>query len=165
MSGLRENGGMSLVERIQQEMVAAMKQREVDRLSTLRMVKAAFQNKEIEQRAPLDDAQALQVLTTLIKQRKESIEQFTKGNRPDLADKEAAEIVVIEAYMPKAASEEEMQQLVHDVLGQMRSEGSELGPKEMGAVMKAIQARIQVSGIRADSRRLSEIVKGELAPK
>ena len=87
-------------------MVAAMRAREADRLSTLRMMKAAFKNKEIDQRAPLTDAQAAQVLTTLIKQRRDSIEQFTKGNRPELAAKEAAEIVVIEEYLPKAAGEE-----------------------------------------------------------
>ena len=103
---------MSLVEKIHQDMVGAMKQRAVERLSTLRMVVSALKNKEIEQRAPVTDAQAVQVLTTLIKQRKDSIEQFTKGNRPELAAKEAAEITVIEEYMPKAAGDEELRQLV-----------------------------------------------------
>ena len=99
---------MSLVEKIHRDMVEAMKQRAVERLSTLRMVKAALKNKEIDQRAPVTDAQAIQVFTTMIKQRRDSIEQFTKGNRPELAAKEAVEITVIEEYMPKAAGEEEL---------------------------------------------------------
>jgi uncharacterized protein len=154
---------MSLVEKIHEDMVGAMKQRAVDRLSTLRMVKAALKNKEIDQRAPVTDAQAVQVLTTLIKQRKDSIEQFTKGNRPELAEKEAAEIVVIEEYMPKAAGDEELRQLVTSTVADLRAQGAPLGPKDMGSVMKAIQAKIQASGLRADGRLVSEMVKGALA--
>jgi uncharacterized protein YqeY len=154
---------MSLVEKIHEDMVGAMKQRAVDRLSTLRMVKAALKNKEIDQRAPVTDAQAVQVLTTLIKQRKESIEQFTKGNRPELAEKEAAEIVVIEEYMPKAAGVEELRQLVTSTVADLRAQGAPLGPKDMGSVMKAIQAKIQASGLRADGRLVSDMVKGALA--
>jgi uncharacterized protein YqeY len=140
-----------------------MKQRAVDRLSTLRMVKAALKNKEIDQRSPVTDAQAVQVLTTLIKQRKDSIEQFTKGNRPELADKEAAEIVVIEEYMPKAAGDEELRQLVTSTVAELRAQGAALGPKDMGSVMKAVQAKIQASGVRADGRLVSEMVKSALA--
>jgi uncharacterized protein len=154
---------MSIVEKVNREMVSAMKERAADRLSTLRMVKTAFKNKEIDQRAPLTDAQAVQVLTTLIKQRKESIEQFTKGNRPELAAKEAAEIVVIEEYMPKAAGEEEIRELVTGTIAELRASGAALGPKDMGTVMKAVQAKIQASGIRADGRQVSEIVKAGLA--
>jgi uncharacterized protein YqeY len=154
---------MSLVEKIHQDMVGAMKQRSVDRLSTLRMVKAALKNKEIEQRTPVTDAQAVQVLTTLIKQRRESIEQFTKGNRPELAEKEAAEILVIEEYMPKAAGEEDLRQLVTSTVTELRSQGAQLGSKDMGTVMKAVQAKIQASGLRADGRLVSEMVKGALA--
>jgi uncharacterized protein len=154
---------MSLVEKIHQDMVGAMKQRSVDRLSTLRMVKAALKNKEIEQRTPVTDAQAVQVLTTLIKQRRESIEQFTKGNRPELADKEAAEIVVIEEYMPKAAGEEDLRQLVTATVAELRAQGAQLGSKDMGTVMKAVQAKIQAGGLRADGRLVSEMVKGALA--
>ena len=154
---------MSLVEKIHEDMVGAMKQRAVDRLSTLRMVKAALKNKEIDQRAPVTDAQAVQVLTTLIKQRKDSIEQFTKGNRPELAEKEAAEIVVIEEYMPKAAGDEELRQLVTSTMADLRAQGAPLGPKDMGSVMKAIQAKIQASGLRADGRLVSEMVKAALA--
>jgi uncharacterized protein len=155
--------GMSLVEKIHQDMVGAMKQRAVERLSTLRMVKAALKNKEIDQRAPVTDAQAIQVLTTLIKQRKESIEQFTKGNRPELAAKEAAEITVIEEYMPKAAGEEELRQLVTSTLAELRAQGSQPGSKDMGMVMKAVQAKIQASDLRADGRLVSEMVKAALA--
>ena len=154
---------MSLVEKIQEDMVGAMKQRAVDRLSTLRMVKAALKNKEIDQRAPVTDAQAVQVLTTLIKQRKDSIEQFTKGNRPELAEKEAAEIVVIEEYMPKAAGDEELRQLVTSIVLDLRMQGASLGPKDMGSVMKAVQAQIHASGMRADGRLVSEMVKAALA--
>ena len=153
---------MSLVEKIHQDMVGAMKQRSVDRLSTLRMVKAALKNKEIEQRTPVTDPQAVQVLTTLIKQRRESIEQFTKGNRPELAAKEAAEIVVIEEYMPKAAGEEDLRQLVTSTVAELRAQGAQLGSKDMGTVMKAVQAKIQAGGLRADGRLVSEMVKGAL---
>jgi uncharacterized protein len=154
---------MSLVEKIHQDMVSAMKQRSVDRLSTLRMVVSALKNKEIDQRSPVTDAQALQVLTTLIKQRRDSIEQFTKGNRPELAEKEAAEIVVIEEYMPKAAGDDELRQLVTSTLAELRSQGTQLGPKDMGTVMKAVQARVQATGLRADGRVVSDLVKTALA--
>lgn len=154
---------MTIVERTSQDMVTAMKQRAVERLSTLRMMKAALKNKEIDQRSPLTDAQAAQVLATLIKQRKDSIEQFTKGNRPELAAKEAAEILVIEEYLPKEASEEEIRDLVAGTLAGLRAEGATLGPKDMGAAMKAVQAKIKASGIRADGRQVSEIVKSALA--
>ena len=154
---------MSLVEKIHEDMVSAMKQRSVDRLSTLRMVKSALKNKEIDQRSPVTDAQAVQVLTTLIKQRKDSIEQFTKGNRPELAEKEAAEILVIEEYMPKAAGDEELRQLVTSTVADLRAQGTPLGPKDMGSVMKAVQAKIQASGLRADGRLVSEMVKAALA--
>jgi uncharacterized protein YqeY len=154
---------MSLVEKIHEDMVAAMKQRAAERVSTLRMVKSALKNKEIDQRAPVTDAQALQVLTTLIKQRRDSIEQFTKGNRPELAEKEAAEIVVIEEYMPKSAGDEELRGLVSETLAELRAQGAQPGPKDMGTVMKAVQAKIQASGLRADGRVVSEMVKSALA--
>src|SRR5579864_4091801 len=93
------NSTMSLIEQIQKDITAAMKAREEQRLSTLRMVKTALKNREIDKMAPLDDKEAQQVLSTLIKQRKESVEQFTKGGRQEMADNEAAEIKIIEAYM------------------------------------------------------------------
>jgi hypothetical protein len=154
---------MSLVEKIREDMVAAMRQRAVERLSTLRMVVAALKNKEIDQRSPVTDGQAGQVLTTMIKQRRDSIEQFTKGNRPELAEKEAAEITVIEEYMPKAAGEEELRQLVTSTLAELRAQGAAPGQKDMGVVMKAVQVRIQASGLRADGRVVSELVKAALA--
>ncbi len=154
---------MTIVERANQDMVAAMKARAVERLSTLRMMKAAFKNKEIDQRAPLSDAQAAQVLSTLINQRRDSIEQFTKGNRPELAAKEAAEIVVIEEYLPKAADEEQIRRIVAEALGELRAQGATLGPRDMGPAMKAVQAKIQAGGIRADGRMVSETVKAALA--
>src|SRR3984893_15660809 len=149
---------MSVVEKIHEDMVGAMKQRAVDRLSTLRMVKAALKNKEIDQRSPVTDAQAVQVLTTLIMQRKDSIEQFTKGNRPELAEKEAAEIVVIQEDMPKAAGDDELRQLVNSTLADLRAQGAQLGAKDMGTVMKAVQTKIQATGLRADGRLVSEMV-------
>jgi uncharacterized protein len=154
---------MSLVDKIHQDMVGAMKERAAERLSTLRMVKAALKNKEIDQRSPVTDEQAVQVLTTLIKQRRDSIEQFTKGNRPELAEKEAAEITVIEEYMPKAAGDEELRQLVTSTLAELRAQGAQLGAKDMGTVMKAVQARIKADGLRADGRVVSEMVKAALA--
>jgi uncharacterized protein len=167
MKGLRlftrDKRAMNIVERTNQDMVAAMKQRAAERLSTLRMMKTAFKNKEIDQRSPLTDTQAAQVLTTLIKQRRDSIEQFTKGNRPELAAKEAAEIEIIEEYLPKAAGEEEIRELVTSTLAELRAQGATLGPKDMGAAMKAVQAKIQAGGIRADGRQVSEMVKAALA--
>src|ERR1700747_1746485 len=102
------NPSMSLTEQIQKDIVAAMKAREEARLSCLRMVKTALMNRKIEKMAELDEKESQQVLATLIKQRKDSVEQFTEGGRQEMADKEAAEIVLIESYMPKAAGEAEI---------------------------------------------------------
>lgn len=150
---------MELVKQIDHDMIAAMKARDTERTSTLRMVKAALKNKEIDKRSPLTDAEAQQVFNTMIKQRKESIEQFQKGNRPELAAKEAREIVVIEAYLPKTASEEDLKKFVEEALA-----GTSFGPRDMGVAMKAVQARIQEAGARADGRQLSELVKARLQP-
>ena len=147
----------SVVQQVEKDIVTAMKARESERLTTLRMVKTAFKNKEIEKREPLTDAEAQQILTTLIKQRRESVEQFTKGNRPELAEKELGEIALIEGYMPKAAGEEEIKKLVEEALA-----GQTFGPKDMGAAMKTVQAKIQASGLRADGRQVSEVVKAHL---
>ncbi len=150
---------MSISEQIQKDMTAAMKARDERRLSTLRMVRAALKNKEIDKRAPLDDREALQVMSTLIKQRKDSIEQFTKGGRQELADKEAAEITLIETYMPKAAGEEEITATVRAVIAEMGSPTM----KDMGAVMKNVMAKF--AGARVDGKVVSETVKKELAGK
>lgn len=146
---------MTISERITQDVTAAMKAREEHRLSTLRMVKSAIKNKEIDKRAPLDDQEALAVLSTLIKQRKDSIEQFTKGGRKDLADKEAAEITIIEGYMPKAAGEEEIATVVRSTIAEMGSPTM----KDMGAVMKNSMAKFAASGTRVDGKVVSETVK------
>jgi uncharacterized protein YqeY len=153
---------VNLVDTITKEMIAAMKAREPERLSTLRMIKSAFKNKEIEKRAPLEDSEAVAVLTTMIKQRRESIDAFVKGNRPLLAAKEAEEIRLIETFMPKAASEPEIRAVVVEALAELRAVGTVLGPRDMGVAMKAVQAKIQAAGIRADGRLVSEIVKGEI---
>jgi uncharacterized protein YqeY len=153
----------SIAERIDKDIVAAMKARDGDRTTALRMFKTALKNKEIEKRAPLDEAESLQILASLIKQRRDSAEQFTKGNRPELAAKENAEIALIETYMPKAATEPELRKLVEETLAELAVSGTDLGPKDMGPAMKAVQARIQAAGLRAEGRQVSEIVKAELA--
>jgi uncharacterized protein YqeY len=150
---------MTLVHQIDHDMIAAMKARDAERTSTLRMAKAALKNREIEKREALTDAEAQQVFATMIKQRRDSIEQFQKGNRPELAAKEAREIVVIEAYLPKTASDEQMQALIDEALA-----GQTFGPRDIGPAMKAVQARVAASGLRADGRRLSELVKVRLNP-
>jgi uncharacterized protein YqeY len=140
-----------------------MKERAQARLDVLRMLKAAIKNKEIDKRSPLTDAEVLQTLKTLIKQRRDSIEQFTKGNRPELAEKEAAEIKVIEDYMPQQADESKVRSLVEATIAEMSSAGNRPTPKEMGLVIKDVQARIAATGLRADGKVVSEIVKAELA--
>lgn len=148
---------MELAKKVDQEMIAAMKAHDVERTSTLRMMKAALKNRQIEKRSDLTEAESQQVLTTMIKQRRESIEQFQKGNRPELAAKEAREILVIEEYMPKTASEEDLKKLVDDALA-----GTSFGPRDMGQAMKAVQAKVQEAGLRADGKVLSELVKGKI---
>jgi uncharacterized protein len=149
---------MDLAKKVDQDMVAAMKAHDVERTSTLRMVKAALKNRQIEKRSDLTDVEGLQVLTTMVKQRKDSIEQFTKGNRPELAAKEAREIVLIESYMPKTASEEDLKKLVDEALV-----GTSFGARDMGQAMKLVQAKVQESGLRADGKVLSDLVKEKLA--
>ena len=149
------------MEQIQKDITTAMKGREEQRLSTLRMVKTALKNREIEKMGPLDDKEAQQVLSTLIKQRKDSVEQFTKGGRQEMADKEAAEIKMIEAYMPKAAGEDEIGAGVKAVIAEMGSPTM----KDMGTVMKNVMARFNAAGLRVDGKQVSEAVNRELSPK
>jgi uncharacterized protein YqeY len=156
-----ENEVMSLFENIQKDMIAAMKARQEQRLSTLRMVVSALKNRQIEKRAPVDDRETMQVLQTLIKQRKDSIEQFTRGGRQDLADKEQAEVGIIEAYLPKAAGEEEVVAAVRAVIGEMGA----VTAKDVGTVMKNVMARFAASGQRVDGKQVNEIVRRELAGK
>jgi uncharacterized protein YqeY len=152
---------MSLIEQIQNDITAAMKAREEQRLSTLRMVKSALKNREIDKMAPLDEKESQAVLATLIKQRKDSVEQFTKGGRQEMADKEAAEIVLIESYLPKAAGDAEVLAGVKAVIAEMGSPAM----KDMGTVMKNVMARFSGAGMRVDGKIVSEAVKRELAGK
>lgn len=149
------------MEQIQKDIVAAMKAREEHKLSTLRMVKTALKNREIEKMAALDDKEAQQVLSTLIKQRKESVEQFTKGGRQEMADKESAEIGLIEAYLPKAAGEAEIAAGVKASIAEMGAPTM----KDMGLVMKNAMARFAAAGLRVDGKAVSEAVKAALAGK
>src|SRR5215472_290733 len=151
------NCGMSLSEQMQKDMVDAMRNKQELRLSTLRMVKAALKNKEIDKRATLDEKEELQVFTTLIKQRRDSIDAFEKGGRHELAKKEAEEIAIIEAYMPKAVSEA-------DITAAVKATITEMGAptmKDMGTVMKTVMAKFV--GARVDGKLVSETVKKELA--
>lgn len=150
---------MSISEDIQKDMIQAMRDKSVLKLSTLRMVKSAIKNKEIDKREPLDDRETLAILSTLIKQRRDSIEQFTKGNRPELAQKEAEEIVFIEAYMPKSLGEEEIVATVRAAIAEMGAPTM----KDMGTVMKNAMAKF--GGARVDGKLVSETVKKELAAK
>lgn len=154
-----------IAERVNKDIVTAMKAREEDKLTALRMVKAALRSKEIDKREALTAAEEQSVLTTMLKQRRESVEQFTKGNRPELAAKEQVEIALIEGYLPQAASDEEVRGIVFEAIHQITKDngGTRPGPKDMGAVMKVAQQRILASGIRADGRMVSELVKAELA--
>lgn len=150
---------MSIADQITKDITEAMRARQEHRLSTLRMVKSAIKNKEIEKRAPLTDPETLQVLSTLIKQRKDSVEQFSKGHRPELAEREAAEIAMIETYMPQALAEEEVTAAVRATIAEMGSPTI----KDMGAVMKNVMAKFQ--GARVDGKLVSDKVKQELAGK
>ncbi len=152
---------MPLADQIQKDIVAAMKAKDEARLSTLRMVKSALQLKQVEKMGPLDDKESHAVLSTLIKQRKDSIEQFAKGGRQEMADKEAAEIVVIESYLPQAASDADIAAGVKATIAEMGSPTM----KDMGTVMKNAMAHFSAAGMRVDGKTVSEMVKKELAGK
>lgn len=148
---------MSLKERITSDMTAAMKSKEAARLSTLRMVKAAVQNREIEKGGELSDDELTKLLQSLVKQRRDSVEQYEKAGRAELAEKEQAEIAVIEEYLPQAASREEIERAVAEAVAETGASSM----KEMGAVMKAALAKL--AGKNADGKTVSEVVKQELA--
>ena len=148
---------MTLREQIISDMTASMKAQDAPRTSTLRMVKAAMQNRQIEKGGELDDDEMGKLLRSLVKQRRDSVEQYEKGGRQDLADKEKAEIGVIEAYLPQAASPEEIEAAVTAAI----AESGASSMKDMGKVMKAVQAAL--AGKNADGRTLSEVVKAKLA--
>ena len=150
---------MTISEQIQKDMVDAMRNRDELRLSTLRMVKSAIKLKEVDKRAPLDDKETQQILATLIKQRRDSIEQFTKGGRQELADKEAAEITMIEHYLPKAMGEEQIAEAVKATIAEMGSPTM----KDMGTVMKNVMAKLQATGARVEGKTVSDLVKKSLS--
>ena len=155
---------MTISVRVNADIVTAMKAKDEHRLTTLRMVKSALKSKEIDKREALTEAEQTAVLSTLLKQRRESVESFTKGNRPELAEKEQAEIVMIEAYMPQAASEDQIREIVETAIAHLAaSGGAKPGPRDMGAAMKVVQQRILATGLRADGKVVSDMVKAELA--
>ena len=150
---------MSLKDKIIGDLTTAMKAKDANRLSVLRMVKANIMNRQIEKGADLTDEEITKALQSLVKQRKDSIDQYEKAGRAELAEKEQTELVVLEEYLPQAASKEEIEQAVTDAI----SETSASSIKEMGAVMKAAQAKL--AGKAADGRLVSETVKAKLQNK
>jgi len=148
---------MKLTEQISHDITDAMKAREQTRLSALRMVKAALMNAEVSKGRPLEDAEAQQVLASLIKQRRDSIEQFKSGGRQDLVDKETAEIAVLERYAPPAASAADIERAVDAAI----KETGASGPKDIGPVMKAVMNAL--SGTSVDGKTVNELVRKKLA--
>jgi hypothetical protein len=147
---------MALLERIQSDMVQAMKAKDEIRLGTVRMIKTALKKHEVDSMKPLDEATEMQVMQTLVKQRREAADAFRKGNRLDLAEREEAELKLIEAYLPAAPTEEEVNSAVEQAI----SETGATSAKQMGTVMKAVQAKL--AGKRLDGKVLSEKVKSRL---
>ena len=147
---------MSLGKQIVADLTAAMKAQDAAKTSTLRMVKAAMMNRQIEKGSELDDEDMQKLLRSLVKQRRDSIEQYEKAGRQELVDKEQAEIDVIEIYLPQAASQEEIEQVVAAVIAETGASSM----KDMGKVMKAAQAAL--AGKNADGRVVSEAVKAKL---
>jgi uncharacterized protein YqeY len=148
---------MPLLERIQKDMVAAMKSKDEARLSAIRMIKTALKKVEVDSMKPLDEATEMQVLNSLIKQRTESAEMFRKGGRVEMAEREEAERTLIESYMPAPATPEEMEEAIAAAL----TETQVTSAKQMGVVMKAAQAKL--GGKRVDGKALSEKVRARLA--
>jgi len=147
---------MSLKQQIISDLTASMKAQNAARTSTLRLVKASMMNREIEKGGELDDEEMTKLLRSMVKQRRDSIEQYEKGGRPELADKEKSEIDVIETYLPQAASREEIEAAVGDAIAETGASSI----KDMGRVMKAAQALL--AGKNADGRTVSEVVKAKL---
>ena len=148
---------MSLSERIQKDLVDAMRAKDELRLSVLRGMKAAIKHKEVEKIRVLDEAESIQILQTLVKQRKESIEQFSKGNRPELADKETKELSILESYLPASASKAEMNAAIDKAIAD--TSGNSM--KQMGAVVKAAKSALE--GKSVDGKALSDLVRERLA--
>jgi uncharacterized protein YqeY len=147
---------MTLRDRLTEDLKHAMKSRDQLRMDVIRMIKAAVLNKEVELKKDLDDAEMSRVMTSMIKQRKESVAQFEKGNRAELAAKERQEIAIIEAYLPQALTPDQLTGVVEAVI---RDTGA-TSPKDIGAVMKAVMA--QLAGQAVDGKRVSELVRSKL---
>jgi uncharacterized protein len=148
---------MPLLERIQKDMVEAMKAKDEARLSTVRMMKTALKKHEVDAMKPLDEATEMQILNMLIKQRRESADMFRKGGRAELADKEEAELKMIESYMPSGATDAEIDEAIAAAMAETGATSS----KQMGVVMKAAQAKL--AGKRVDGKAMSEKVRGKLS--
>lgn len=148
---------MSLSDRLTQDLQLAMKSKDQLRMDVIRMVKAAFQKREIELKKDLDDAEMSRIMTTLIKQRRESIDLYEKGQRADLAGRERQEITIIESYLPKAPSADELAALVDRIIQQAGSPTM----KDMGTIMKASMA--QLAGRPVDGKVLSDLVRSKLS--
>ena len=148
---------MTLKQQLISDLTASMKAQDAARTSTLRMVKAGIMNREIEKGGELDDEETSKLLRSMVKQRRDSIEQYEKAGRAELAEKENAEIVVIESYLPNAASQEEIEAAVTAAI----AETGATTMKDIGRVMKAAQARL--AGKNADGRTVSEVVKAKLS--
>jgi uncharacterized protein len=146
---------MELRERIDTDIKYALKSGAKDKVSTLRMLNAALKNKQIDKRRPLSEEEVVETIRSLIKQRKDSIEQFAKGGRQDLVDKETAEVAVLEVYLPQPLPREELEALVREAVASTGAQGA----KDMGKVMKAL---IPMVGGRADGKLISELVKNSL---
>ncbi|HLZ33025.1 MAG TPA: GatB/YqeY domain-containing protein [Nitrospira sp.] len=147
---------MSLRDRLTEDLKLAMKARDQLRMDVIRMIKAAVLNKEVEMKKDLDDAEMSRIMTTMIKQRKESVEQYEKGHRAELAAKERQEILIIESYLPKALSSEELAQIVETVIRETGAGSA----KDMGTVMKAAMALL--AGQPVDGKQLSDLVRSKL---
>ena len=149
---------MTFADDVNRALTGAMKSKDQPRLSTLRMLKAALMNREIERGRALDDNESLQVVSALVKQRRDSIEQFLKGGRQDLADKEGAEIVILESYLPPAVDAADLERTVDAVIVSTGATSA----KDMGKVMKAVMA--ELAGKTVDGKAVNEIVRRKLQP-
>ncbi len=147
---------MTFIEKLNQDIAAAMRSKEATRLGALRMAKAAIMNREVEKGRALEDAESLQVIASLIKQRRDSIEQFTKGGRQDLADKEAAEIATLERYLPPPLDAAALERIVADVVTELGASGA----KDLGRVMKAVMPKL--AGQPVDGKLVNDIVRRKL---
>jgi uncharacterized protein YqeY len=150
---------MTLMEKVTGDLTAAMKAKDAARTSVLRMAKAALMNREIDKKGPLDDAEAARVLQGLVKQREDSVEQFRKGNRPELVEKEQAEILVLRSYLPQEASDDEVASAVERAIAETGASAA----KDMGKVMKAAMAHLQALGRPVDGKKVNEAARRRLA--